>query len=51
MNTENMKIVDFNTYCKICRYKNTDEAERPCSECLAEPARQYSQKPLKFEEK
>ena len=51
MNTENMKIVDFNTYCNKCRHKDVDEAEKPCFDCLAEPARQYSQKPLKFEEK
>lgn len=51
MNSENMKIVHFDEYCKVCRYKNTDESERPCSECLAEPARQYSHKPAKFEKK
>lgn len=51
MNEENMKIVDFNTYCKTCKNKNLSESERPCSECLAEPARQNSHKPVRWEEK
>ena len=49
-NSENIKIVDFNTYCKKCRNKKLKESEKPCYECLAEPSRQYSNKPLRFEE-
>lgn len=48
---EGMKIVEFDKYCPKCEHKNLSESERPCSECLEEPARQYSHKPAKFEEK
>ena len=51
MNNENMKIVEFDKYCKTCQHGKKKESEDPCYECLAEPARQYSHKPLKYEEK
>ena len=50
VNNENMKIINFDEYCKRCVSKKVKESEPPCYECLAEPARQYSHKPLKFEE-
>lgn len=49
-NIENMKLVHFDEYCKRCYHKNKSESERPCYECLSEPARQYSHKPARFEE-
>lgn len=49
--SEGMKIVEFDKYCPKCEHKNLSESERPCSECLEEPARQYSHKPAMFEEK
>lgn len=49
-NGENIKIVNFDEYCKRCHYKKTKESEEPCYTCLNEPARQYSHKPVKFEE-
>jgi hypothetical protein len=48
--SEGMKIVEFDKYCNTCRSKDVKESDRPCSECLAEPARQYSSKPAKYEE-
>lgn len=50
-NSENMKIVKFDEYCKTCQHEKKKETEVPCYECLAEPARQYSHKPLKYEGK
>ena len=49
-NSENMKLVNFDEYCKCCHYKKTKESENPCYECLQEPARQHSHKPARFEE-
>lgn len=48
---ENMKEVYFNEYCPKCKNEKLDQAEDPCHECLNIPARQYSHKPEKFEEK
>lgn len=47
---ENMKIVSFDIYCKSCKHKSKEDYEDPCNECLHEPARQYSHKPLNYEE-
>ena len=51
MNEENMKIVEFEKYCKTCVHKDIAESEHPCFECLDEPAVQYSHKPIKYEKK
>lgn len=47
---ENMKIVRFDMYCKSCKHKSKEDYEDPCNECLHEPARQYSHKPINYEE-
>lgn len=47
---DNMKIVEFNKYCYICKYKDKDESEEPCAECLSISARLNSYKPEKFKE-
>lgn len=44
------KIVYFETYCQKCKYVNKKADEEPCNECLSIPAREYSHKPIKFEE-
>ncbi len=49
-NSENMKLVHFDEYCKRCIHKKKKESEDPCYECLTEPARQFSHKPARFEE-
>lgn len=48
---ENYKEVYFDSYCKTCRHEDLKEEESPCDECLAEPARIGSHKPIKWEEK
>lgn len=58
MDSINMKEVFFNVYCPTCKYKDikdtdiyTDDAkEEPCNECLTVPAREYSHKPINWEE-
>lgn len=43
------KIVDFMEYCSKCIHYDSIVQESPCEECLHEPAREDSHKPLKFE--
>ena len=45
------KFVDFETYCKTCKYEKTDEGEDPCNDCLAVPARENTRKPERWVEK
>lgn len=42
------KEVYFEQYCKTCHYKNTSESDEPCFECLCEPVRQNSHKPVRW---
>lgn len=50
MQTET-KIVDFVTYCQLCKNKLIVESEDPCNECLTFPTNIDSHKPINFEEK
>lgn len=50
MDTRNLKEVLFNAYCTTCKYKDTDETEDPCNECLTNPANENSHKPVNYEE-
>lgn len=45
-----MKEVYYDKYCDTCKHKFKDENDDPCDECLSEGARQYSHKPVKYEE-
>ena len=45
------KIVDFDNYCKICKFKRKKYNEEPCEECLSNPVNLHSRKPVKFEER
>jgi len=52
MDNENKeKIVDFEKYCKECKFFNVDDSkgEEPCNSCLAEPVNENSRKPVNFE--
>lgn len=51
MQPNEMKEVDFYTYCKTCQYKNATEQEEPCCDCVAEPVNQWSHKPIKWKER
>jgi len=50
---ENTKFVKFDEYCKKCVNKDTEESDpyKPCNDCLAVPAREYSERPVNFKEK
>lgn len=45
-----MHIVDFNKYCKTCKYSDVDEWEDPCNECLHNPVKEDSRKPVNYTE-
>lgn len=51
METDGMKIVDFDKYCKTCEHRDKKESEDPCWDCLNEPVNSESHKPVKWEEK
>lgn len=54
MSDENIKEVRFDQYCNSCEHKKIkadDDKENICSDCLAEPGRQYSHKPINYKEK
>lgn len=44
-----MKIVDFSK-CKGCIHYEQDEMDDPCYECLNNPTKYASEKPLYFEQ-
>lgn len=44
------KIVRFDIYCNMCKYKNLNEGKDPCNECLNNPANLHSRKPVKFDQ-
>lgn len=45
------KEVYYNLYCKSCKNEKVAEDVEPCHDCLNEPARVDTHKPLKWEEK
>lgn len=48
--TTGYKYVDFSK-CITCVFKDLEENEYPCSECLETPAREYSHTPEFYKEK
>lgn len=50
MQTE-IKIVEFDKYCKLCKNQLVVETEDPCNECLTTPVNIESHKPVMFEQK
>jgi hypothetical protein len=50
-NFNEMKIVEFERYCDICKYKDLPESEDSCDECLEEPVNVFSHRPTKFKPK
>lgn len=48
MDVGETKIVEFNEYCKTCKYRDLDERDDPCFDCLDEPVNTYSHKPTKW---
>ena len=51
MDSNGMKIVKFELYCRKCAYFYKKESEDPCNKCLSEGGRLYSHKPSEFVEK
>ena len=49
MAESNFKEVQFQKYCKTCKYRKVKETEEPCNECLTQGARTGSHKPLKYD--
>lgn len=46
-----IKEVDFEKWCKTCKYEKREEEEDPCWDCLDQPWRENSTKPIEWEEK
>ena len=44
-----MKFVEFNIYCPRCKYRNLNEAQDPCNECLEVGAREDTHVPEYWE--
>ena len=45
----NIKEVYFDEYCRECKYKNLEEHEEPCCDCLSIGGREDSHKPEYYE--
>lgn len=43
-------FVEFEKFCKDCRYYDKSETEDPCYECLTNPVNYNSRKPLMFKD-
>ena len=48
MNDTECRIIDFEKYCKDCKYKKLKDNKDPCNECLDYGANFESEKPVKF---
>lgn len=44
-------IVDFETYCQNCKFKDKEDWKDPCHTCLSMPTNTNSRKPYYFEMK
>ena len=45
------KMVEFDEFCEKCKHKDLEQFKEPCNECLENPVREGTIKPLNFEEK
>lgn len=47
----NMHIVNFEDYCKTCKYHGENGSTGDhCEECIATPARENTHKPLNYKD-
>lgn len=46
-----IREVYFDKYCKLCEYRDKEENEEPCDECLTNPVNTNCHKPVMFKEK
>ena len=42
------KEVYFGDYCPNCKYRDIEETDDPCNECLNEPSNEDSHKPVRW---
>lgn len=49
MNTRTKECF-YDVYCETCKYKNTEETDDPCNECLTFGYNIDSHKPRRYEE-
>lgn len=49
--SDNYKEIYFFEYCKTCKHFDKTEEQEPCCQCLEEPARIDSHKPVNWEGK
>ena len=42
------KIVNFEKYCKTCKFKKADESWDPCDDCLNHPVNTNSERPVRW---
>lgn len=45
------KEVNFEKYCKLCKYEKLKETLDPCNNCLDYPMNENTEKPVFFKEK
>ena len=45
------KLVEFDKYCKSCKYETASEHSDPCDECLTYPTNTNTNQPVLWEEK
>lgn len=46
---EHYKLVDFEHYCGTCKHRDDPESSDVCNDCLYEPARVETHKPVNYE--
>ena len=51
MRAEDNKEVLFDKYCPFWKYAKVIEYENPCNECLEQPMREGTEKPMNYKEK
>lgn len=51
MESDNIKLVNFEYYCPKCEAYSKSESEEPCCLCMSSPVLLYSHKPTLFREK
>lgn len=47
-NEHNEKIVEFDKWCRICKYLNSSVEEEPCYTCISVATNENSHVPTKF---
>lgn len=51
MDVNEYKIVEFDKYCKTCKFRNVKGTADPCDDCLSYPVNLNSRKPVRWKSK